>query len=193
VVISKAITKLAAKPYSDCSYTGKEVILYKKYSDYIDQYKFKYSNAACRNMCVNEKVSVACPFFSNDCVKNFFKDKVYDCYSGCPQECTVEKYDYKLGFLNFPNTVYFNQFNFSRYNMSKDFESLKQITLKLTVRFDKMGYTVIEQEKAMEFIDLISSIGGTLGNYFYYASLKMFLINSDSKRMLFGCELDFYV
>jgi len=193
VVISKAVTKLAEQPYSDCSYTGKEDIPYKNYSDYIDQYKFKYSYAACRNMCVNEKLSVACPIFSENCYMNFFKDKVDDCLSGCPQECTVEKYDYKLGFLNFPNTGYFNQFNFSWYNMSKDFESLKQSILKLTVRFDKMGYTAIEQEKAMEIVDLISSIGGTLGNCLYFVSLKMFLINSNLKRMLFGCELDFYV
>jgi len=71
-----------------------------------------------------------------------------------------------MGFLNFPSDeTNFERLNSSAVNYSDGFEKLKQNVLRLELLFEKITYTLIEQKPKMMLVDLIATIGGTLGRF----------------------------
>lgn len=136
----------------------------------------KYASAECKDNCILDYFFEACgpskkSYIFKKCSDDFgstFFPGGYDkyCLPACPLECQNEKFDYQLGFLNFPVQSYFEQAKFRNLiNRSEDFSILKQSVLKLTLRYDELSYTHIVQEPKTLIEDLIASIGGTMGKY----------------------------
>jgi len=179
IAFSKVKLKLKPVPYSNCSYTGLEEFLYKNYSENIKRDNIRYSSSQCKLDCFDDNLSGYCGYNRqrkelnsghHKCAIDFTENiwyKLYGfCESSCPLECSTDLYDYKMGFLNFPSDeTYFERLNSSEVIFSDGFEKLKQNVLRLTIRFEKITYTLIEQEPKMMPVDLIATIGGTLGRF----------------------------
>ncbi len=159
-----------------CSYTGLVEFLYKNYSDTIKRDNIRYSSSQCK---LDDNLSGYCGYNRqrkelnseyHKCAIDFTENiwyKVYGfCEFSCPLECSTNLYDYKMGFLNFPSDeTNFERLNSSAVNYSDGFEKLKQNVLRLELLFEKITYTLIEQKPKMMLVDLIATIGGTLGRF----------------------------
>ena len=68
-----------------------------------------------------------------------------------------------MGFLNFPVDSYFDRAKNPglQFNMTA---GLELSVLKLSMRFEEMKYTFIYQVPDILFSDLVSSVGGIMGN-----------------------------
>lgn len=105
--------------------------------------------------------------------------KVYDkiinddieakCVELCPLECESITYNVNAFFAQYPSRNYANalaqnptiQTKFTTNNVT--YESLKSNMAQLSVYYGDLGYEKYDEIEDMSWIDLISSIGGTLG------------------------------
>ena len=103
------------------------------------------------------------------------------CSDYCPAECQSIQYSISTSSSLYPSRAY-------AYNMLQDpsllnrfdnpsqvtYETLKESTLGVSVYFDALESTNIEESPQIEFVDLIAGIGGTLGLFLGISVLSLF-------------------
>lgn len=100
-----------------------------------------------------------------------------ECIELCPHECKSTSYDLSISYGEYPTRKYmkdlserFETFkwafktdlNNSKYNFDS-LELARASLVKIFVYFEDIKYTKISEAPTMTFVDLIASIGGTLG------------------------------
>ena len=96
------------------------------------------------------------------------------CFTKCPLECETERFEYSVGFSNFPPKNYFQeQSSFNPEFQDKTYDELKQTVLKLSVRYRHLSTTYITQEQKTSIADLVATIGGTLGCFIGASMLSL--------------------
>ena len=100
----------------------------------------------------------------------------------CPLECENIGYNFKISFAEYPTLIYFkshlknNSLITSRfsYNTSEiTYENVRRSTGRLTILFDEMKQTFINEEVKTEVFDLVSSVGGFLGLFLGISCLSL--------------------
>ena len=92
------------------------------------------------------------------------------CSSECPLECDSISYELSLSTANFPTRI-FSKILKQRDTIKSQFEpnetisyeSLKECVLALDINYAELKYKVISESASKTIIDLIASIGGTIG------------------------------
>lgn len=93
------------------------------------------------------------------------------CGDLCPLECDSVIFSQYTSFSDYPSEIYAKSLisnpkiqSFYSSNLSQlTYESLKRNILQINVYYGDLGYERYEEISKMSWIDLISSIGGTLG------------------------------
>ena len=132
---------------------------YDNYRNLIEKNSLEYSRGACIPFCVREGMA------NYNSPKEYFSTNDREiCYTKCPLECEKERFEYSLGFSNFPPKNYFQeQSKFNPGFQNKTYDELKQTVLKLSVQYRHLSTTFITQEQKTSIADLVATIGGTLG------------------------------
>lgn len=133
----------------------------------LDTYFYPIPN---QTLCLS-LVDVTCNLKSY--LKFYQNDLKQVCGSQCPLECESETFELTLSSSSYPSRGYVNQLAyFSRDsswsnifpNISQvSYEQLKDQILSLNVYYGEMKYTTIEELEKTSFLDLVASVGGTLG------------------------------
>ena len=158
VVFSKVVRQEKPAPYSECLDADSEQYLeniYKGYADLIKLHNKEYSSSECSLICVADIIKT-CPI----CF-----DRLAECRLQCRPGCKTVTFSYMLGFSNFPQRNYFEvNRNFTgEFQNNHSFATLKQSVLKLSMRYDQMGYTLVQKIPKYTFDSLIGTFGGTFG------------------------------
>lgn len=99
------------------------------------------------------------------------------CNVECPLECDSVKYNSIMSHADYPSRVYasllanntkiierYSSSSNARNNLSNvTYEFLKEHMLELSVFYGELGYEKYEESPKMGPVDIVSSIGGTLG------------------------------
>lgn len=120
----------------------------------------EYSSSECKEKCVGD-ILKTCPVpIDPSCIKGFSV-----CSSQCPPRCETDTFSYILGLSNFPQSNYFevNRNFTSEFQTNHTFATLKQSVLKLSMRYDELGYTLVKKVPKIPIESLIGTLGGTLG------------------------------
>jgi hypothetical protein len=159
-------TKLE-NPYNDCLKDVSEFTKNKSIIDYMERKNWQYSEKECIRICENlkylEESNCNCSLNNLDdypskicntrgqsnCYREFIdhfnkKDIFQICSEYCPSECDSFSYDISIN---------------SR--TSESFTTGDKVSIY--VFYEDLKYTLISQQPKMQFIDLISNIGGSLG------------------------------
>ena len=91
----------------------------------------------------------------------------------CPKECSVQTFTMTTSFSDYPSEMYCDLLlnnslviqSLNYINKSVTVENFKKNFLWVNMYYDQTMYTSITQAPSQEFIDLMSSIGGTCGLY----------------------------
>ena len=91
----------------------------------------------------------------------------------CPLECQNQPYVYSISTSDFPSesmaSIMLNDANLLKglvyLNKSKTIESIKSTFTYVNIFFDYTGYTLVTESPTQELVDLLSSVGGTMGLY----------------------------
>lgn len=114
-----------------------------------------------------------CPFQTQ---QTFFNTS--ECVKLCPHECSSRKYDVSVSYADFPSRtvmdILMREIDYFKWafqlkktaNSSASFDSLelaRTSLVSLSIYYDDIRYTSITESPSITFVDLIASIGGTLG------------------------------
>jgi len=93
------------------------------------------------------------------------------CGEMCPPECESIEYDQSVSASDFPSDGYAEYLHQNSFLKTKypllNASDLKSNLIELQVYYPALKYTEISQSPQYSGIDLLSSIGGSLGNNFY--------------------------
>lgn len=104
------------------------------------------------------------------------------CHKMCPLECTSIEYSLTTSFSDYP-TAYYAEIlkNETKvcdmlYNNKTEvtYDSLKKSFLMINIYFDELKYTRVSESKRVTEVNLLSSIGGTLGLFLGVSVLSFF-------------------
>ena len=91
------------------------------------------------------------------------------CLPQCPLECSSTKYLYTLSSYDLVGNSYIDDIE-KNVNLSIDFVTRKltpetsfQSVARLSIFYDSLSYTTFEESPQLDFVTLISNIGGNLG------------------------------
>ena len=134
------------------------------------------------NICLTQ-TQTASQNFCYYKVFNDFSKKGFNelCSDYCPAECQSIQYSISTSSSSYPSRAY-------AHNMLQDpsllnrfdnpsqvtYETIKESTLGVSVYFDALESTNIEESPQIEFVDLIAGIGGTLGLFLGISVLSLF-------------------
>ena len=101
-------------------------------------------------------------------IRTFFsEERVNKCYSDCPLECNSIEYNSFISYGYFPSDSYsyfLNSISDTKFNGTNFTQKLTTKNhIALNIFYDSYSYTTIEEVAKMDWIDLISNMGGTLG------------------------------
>lgn len=94
-----------------------------------------------------------------------------DCLAQCPLECDSIDYGVSISSSNFPSK-YFHDL-YKDFLKNSDYESSKKTLYRIYVYYPSLGYTRVSEFPKTSVIDLLSSIGGTLGLYLGVSFLSL--------------------
>ena len=96
-----------------------------------------------------------------------------DWFKYCPLECSNDQITYSVSTSSFPsksfaevllNNTYVRQ-NLDYINAPYTIDSMRENFAYVNVYYDYSGYTLITETPSQEIVDLLSSVGGTMGLY----------------------------
>lgn len=170
--VKRTLNKKLALPFNNCLKNVDDFHLNKEIINYIKNKNWKYTKKECMRLCTNlifnetndcschinqidEDLWYKCYDFEKDVgLKNCFieewakisnQDKCISEY--CPSECDTFTYEISSTSISYPvgNSLFFKRF------------------FSMTVFYEDLSYTLIDQLPKIEHFELISNIGGTLG------------------------------
>jgi hypothetical protein len=188
VDIRKVFTNRLPEPYSECKDLNKfKSVLFNE----IKKSNHKYRQKDCFDLCLQNIVIEKCNcydlqfpkmFNSTPCLSKtemncseslssefLYYDLNKMCSSQCPLECDSITYDLSTSTANYPTRIYSKlvkkQSKIIRYfkNEEVTFDKLKESLLALDINYAELKYTYISESASKTIIDLIASIGGTIG------------------------------
>ena len=122
---------------------------------------------------------------------SFFISDVATKCSDCPQECDSEFYTMTTASLDYPTQIYADMLSSqsqiqSRFNNLKPtYQQLKQSIASVNINYNALSFTQFKENQKVTVIDLISSIGGTMGLFLGLSFLSMFEITEIFVELLF--------
>ena len=101
--------------------------------------------------------------------KEFYSSKFYFHLYLSPLECKTVSYGYSISTSSFPSPAFVKYLNKltdfrARFpNHTIDYDFVKKNFAFVNLYYDEIKYTLMEESPAMEIMDLIANVGGTLG------------------------------
>lgn len=184
VKIKKVSIKRLPSPHNNCVDDFDSFELYKKTKEINTVYTQKF----CIQLCYQEYLIENCKCYeinsfdipySLPCGENELFRCVYpkildyfnsnismECLKKCPQECDTYNYEIKTSQAIFPTPFYadliMNYANNTIRNLTK-IEEIKETCLSVSIYFDELTSTVIEEQPNKTPIQLVSDLGGSCG------------------------------
>lgn len=126
---------------------------------------------------------------------SFFSEHIQDKCPDCTLECDSWRYHLTNSFTNYPTKAYAHQLMKNPIVRSKfqepdqvTYEELKKKLLFLNIYYDELKYaTIIEIEKT-SFLDLIASVGGTMGLFIGVSFLSFMELIEIILKILFAIK-----
>ncbi len=183
------------KPFSDCVKENTKENQSSIFQEFI-KYNLTYTQKDCINLCVQDFIYKSCnctisleeedysKCYSNttigSCLYKLENDDFQKgnasipdiCLDSCPIECDYIYYK-TLPFYTptLPNKYEMLKNQLDELNISED--EFKQYAVYISVNYNSLDYTKIEQIPKSELFDLISNIGGTLGLFIGVSFLSL--------------------
>lgn len=175
------------EPYNDCFKNLEDVSSNRTIIDFIKSTNNSYGQVECIRICRNLKTleesgcncivnldsAAECQSNKNqsinDCyaayLMEFQKRNIYsECADYCPLECDSFSYSIELYQEFLPSSGVINSsttaFEFVNF---KTFENVQKSYLQIRAFYQELNYLNIEQQPHIQMVDLVSSLGGTLG------------------------------
>jgi hypothetical protein len=176
IALSRIVTNKIERPYSNCVKDVTMSTYYKK----LNHAGFIYRRWDCMDLCLSEFAFRECKcyegstkdFFTGpicktleeirclgDTLETFYLSVYSQC--DCPLECNSISYSFSTSSAEFPTLSYLNLFT-NLTNTTLNQIQLKMKLLQLNIYFDELRYTVIDELKKTDLVDLISSCGGII-------------------------------
>ena len=155
-----------------------------------------YQQKSCQRMCNQKNYGLNCKcsypnrpiYFDNEnmricdlsgpdheCIEKTLRNsKLYFKDCDCPLECETTSYSYTNSIAQYPSLWHYenNLKNFSVIqNLS--FQEVRESVAKVQIGYSQMEQTIITEEKKIEFNDLVSNLGGTLGLFLGFSFLTL--------------------
>ena len=171
-------------PYSNCQYTQnmnsdvvksirKANISYDRYNCIaFCQQQILYNVSSCYYMTYPNIFNHSLCQSYDQCMRNRDADlDDAECPILCPPECEQYEFDYDVSLSEFPSRSYSHKLIRNRSDSFKRLFKTDNITYDMVKKsvasfyfyFDELVITEIEQSPSIEFVDLISNIGGIFG------------------------------
>ena len=92
----------------------------------------------------------------------------------CPLECETTSYSYTNSIAQYP-TLWHYENNLKNYSVIQNlsFQEVRESVAKVQIGYSQMEQTIITEEKKIEFNDLVSNLGGTLGLFLGFSFLTL--------------------
>lgn len=165
-----------------------------------------YSQKDCLDICLSQRLLLECNVTSqisnteyifakfyrnltiNECFDNVWNDYLLQninekCLPYCPLECDSVSYQIATSFSKFPNEHYAKILMESPIVKSKfpdshniTFDDLLNNMIAFNVHYENLKYTSIREVAKMDWVDLVSNIGGILGAFIGISLLSFFEI-----------------
>ena len=173
-----------SKPYSNCQ-EAKQVNT--ELAREMRKNGMRYTRRDCVLICVQKLIIDRFNCYSLDFPKVFnfppcpkpveMNFDMKDCVEQCPHVCSSTSYDLRISYGEYPSSNYMHNsirrkigsafFNWAfKVDEKSNLNSLdlaRDSLVELFVYFDEIKYTEITEAPTTTFVDLIASIGGTLG------------------------------
>ncbi|RNA23244.1 amiloride-sensitive sodium channel subunit beta [Brachionus plicatilis] len=199
IALSRTFYELKEKPYSNCDKNTNDKNYFKSVPYYlIHNYTKGYSQMMCTYQCLQLILIKECScytasypnFFDSipcinqtyiECYRKFFMDKkntekyLKECIDQCPLECEGMWLD---------KVISVNQYSAKKYQeLVQNYNGSDKLFLNKNETFDdlaivniyyrNLGYTEITESVTVEFVDLLSSIGGVGGLFLGASALTL--------------------
>ncbi|CAF0813633.1 unnamed protein product [Brachionus calyciflorus] len=200
IAISRQFKSLKPKPYSNCDGdTSNPKNFNTKLFNLIHSKNIGYNQKLCIDLCFQNLIIQECkcyygnyPFFGDEsislchsdlqtkCAESNIENYVTEsniinnvCLAECPLECKSMKFNkfYSLNdFINEKNNEDLNDyFNFTGTNRRQ----MKKDLISLNVYYETLNYEVITEKESVEFVGLLSNIGGIAGLFLGISFLSL--------------------
>ena len=184
IVINRNFLKKLPSPYGDCQDdVSSQSSFSSPYFDYIVRIlKTNYTQEYCYSFCIQTQTIKYCncsnvflPAYKNvtefcdtqsecmyDVVGKYGDSFITSCQAACPFECYSIEYS-TTTFQSYYPTNYRQQELEDMYNYTVSSNNIPLAFLKVSIYYDKMLYTQIEQVITYTLSDLASNFGGAVG------------------------------
>jgi len=193
VKITKRIHKKMPSPYSDCQDAKTfDSLLISEIKKLNQTYRHKDCLLMCYNKMTIEKCACYDAYFQGilgappcltleeiacvaDSYLNFLNiDATKVCIDLCPLDCEVTNYDIKMSYSRYPSSSHVNVVkknpkiikHLNTENVTIDM--LKKSLLGIRLYYADMSYVAITEYPKTQLVDVIASVGGLLGEYFFF-------------------------
>jgi hypothetical protein len=203
IALSRVFNNKIEKPFSDC--TEDLEASGSKYYKILTDANYTYKQSDCMDLCFSDYAFKRCqcregfniklfqgPLCKSieeikclfDSLKPFNDFESNNC--NCSFECHSISYPYSTFLSEFPTEPYTRMYAEAYENVDPDFiHYLSYSLLAINIYYDELQYTVIDEQRKYEWIDLLASIGGSLG-LFLGSSILSFMEVIEIFIRLFG-------
>ena len=143
-------------------------------------------NCGCyytRYVNLNSKVRACLNLSQLECIyeqeRDFIGDEISECKKVCPLECESVKYDLQVTNLIFPSKQMYNLMNKSEYLFEEiekgtTFDMSSDDYIYLNIFYPYLEYTLLTESPKTQPVDLIASVGGSLGLFIGLSVFNVF-------------------
>jgi hypothetical protein len=191
IILDRKFIKRLDNPYSKCLKNTKDFYPSEIYQLFLVN-NLTYNERDCKEMLIQNYVNEKCNCshsiyldifkrhicvsqFETNCQKNAsfeYVDRIdpQDVIKKCPIECDYIEIDYKIQQTRYPSSRYLKYLRsnprilpkFPNESKISDEEIMESI-VSVGIRYEDLKYTEISQSASLDFIGLVSNIGGLLG------------------------------
>ena len=184
--IERTFDEKLEKPFNDCYKNVNNFDLNKTLINFMRKTSDSYYKLECDRLCRNLKnqeesgcnciktfdSSSDCSNSKNVTIKACYNQFLSDfqnsnvikiCSQYCPQECDSLSYSISTNSEQFPFTGSFSNLTSFEYHQFSSYEEVQKYYVSIRAYFPELKYTLIKQQPKVEVVDLVSSVGGTLG------------------------------
>lgn len=161
--LKQTLQNTLGRPYNQCLKAGEHFNSDLYIETIQDNYTYRQIN--CYEICFKKHYKQFCISFDNNCYTNFTSTFDYRamCNEYCPIECDLVSFDATM--FEYDGDSYLERSDCSHINSNASL-------IEIWIFYKTLDLTEIEQISKMTVTDLVSSIGGTLGNLFHEYSFE---------------------
>ena len=179
--VKKTATDKLGEPFNNCDDNTKDLKTH--LGKEISSRGSEYSQIVCYNLCMLHFMEKSCncslPYqfglggndtCNKDCITHIIDTFDYygNCKSDCPLECDSVTFDLVKETEKIVDSYYIGiiegAINKSEKYSNVTFESIKEKLIFFNINFGKMSFTQLTEIPKKTFTDLISDLGGIIGN-----------------------------